>query len=118
MDKEKTGNLIREARVKRGYTQLELGTMIGVSNKTVSKWEKGESFPDVGILESLSVTLQIGINDLVVGEIRDDSNSQEEITAEVLRIAKLQKKERMKDYIRFTIGGLIIVYSIIINFFL
>lgn len=44
MDKQKTGNLIKEARVKKKYTQGELGDLLGVSNKAVSRWEIGGSF--------------------------------------------------------------------------
>lgn len=51
MDKKKTGILIREARIKKNYTQSELGDLIGVSNKAVSRWENGDSFPDIGVLE-------------------------------------------------------------------
>ncbi len=43
MDKKKTGNLIKEARVKKNYTQSELGDLLGVSNKAVSRWENGDS---------------------------------------------------------------------------
>lgn len=42
MNKEKTGELIREARIKKNYTQSELGDLLGVTNKAVSRWEKGE----------------------------------------------------------------------------
>ena len=43
MDKKKTGNLIREARQCKNYTQSELGRMLGVTNKAVSRWENGVS---------------------------------------------------------------------------
>ena len=49
MDKKKTGTLIREARIRKNYTQSELGDLIGVSNKAVSRWENGEMFPDIGV---------------------------------------------------------------------
>ena len=64
MDKEKTGMLIKEARISKGYTQAELAAIIGVSNKAVSHWENGESYPDVGLLESLSSCLGISIDSL------------------------------------------------------
>lgn len=44
MDKQKTGELIRNARIKKGYTQVELGDLIGVTNKAISRWEKGIVF--------------------------------------------------------------------------
>ena len=73
MDKKKTGNLIREARQRKNYTQSELGMMLGVTNKAVSRWENGESFPDIGVLESLSHLLELPIQDIVTGsgECRD-----------------------------------------------
>jgi hypothetical protein len=43
MNKEKTGKMIRQARIDKGYTQGELGDMIGVSNKAISRWENGVS---------------------------------------------------------------------------
>ena len=43
MDKKKTGNLIKEARMKKNYTQSELGDLLCVSNKAVSRWENGGS---------------------------------------------------------------------------
>lgn len=53
MDKQKTGELIRNARIKKGYTQVELGGLLGVTNKAISRWEKGDSFPDIGVIEEL-----------------------------------------------------------------
>lgn len=41
MDKKKTGLLIKEARIRKNYTQTELGNLIAVSNKAVSRWENG-----------------------------------------------------------------------------
>ena len=43
MDKEKSGKLIKVARMQKNYTQSELGNLLGVSNKAVSRWETGDS---------------------------------------------------------------------------
>lgn len=43
MDKAKSGKLIKEARMQKNYTQSELGNLLGVSNKAVSRWETGGS---------------------------------------------------------------------------
>ena len=99
MDKEKTGRLIKEARTKKNFTQSELGDLLGVTNKAVSRWENGESFPDVGVLENLSSVLDIRIQDIVTGEI--ESNSKEAIT-EVVRLAKLQQRERNRKMFSYT----------------
>ena len=57
MDKKKTGELIKDARQKKGYTQEDLGDILGVTNKAISRWERGESFPDVALIESIAQAL-------------------------------------------------------------
>ena len=91
MDKKKTGNLIREARQCKNYTQSELGRMLGVTNKAVSRWENGESFPDIGVLESLSHLLELPIQDIVTGERAGD---REEVAG--LREPKYSAKNSIK----------------------
>ena len=97
MDKIKTGELIREARKAKNYTQSELGDLIGVTNKAVSRWEKGESFPDIGVLESLAQVLDLKIQDLVTGEIQQiETVSTEQALAELLRQSRIQLREKKK----------------------
>ena len=111
MDKKKTGNLIREARQRKNYTQSELGRMLGVTNKAVSRWENGESFPDIGVLESLSHLLELPIQDIVTGERAGD---REEAVTEVVRLAKLQEqRKREKRILYLIVLGLLIYHCVI-----
>ena len=111
MDKKKTGNLIREARQCKNYTQSELGRMLGVTNKAVSRWENGESFPDIGVLESLSHLLELLIQDIVTGERAGD---REEAVTEVVRLAKLQEqRKREKRILYLIVLGLLIYHCVI-----
>lgn len=117
MDKKKTGTLIREARIKKNYTQSELGDLIGVSNKAVSRWENGDSFPDIGVLESLSGILGVKIQDIVVGEISadDTGRGKENIVTEVIRMARLQEKSK-RERIIYCLGGIVILlYSLFLT---
>ena len=91
MDKKKTGCLIKEARMKKNYTQNELGDLLGVTNKAVSRWENGDSFPDVGLLENLSEILDIRIQDIVTGEKTANDNSA---VRDVVRLAKMQQMDK------------------------
>ena len=93
MDKKKTGCLIKKARTKKNYTQSELGDLLGVTNKAVSRWENGDSFPDVGILENLVAVLDLRIQDIVTG---DTEIHDEFVVTEVVRVAKLQQKEKQR----------------------
>ena len=90
MDKERTGQLIKEARIKSGLTQAELGDILGVTNKAVSRWENGESFPDVGVLEALSDALHIGIEEIVTGGEQGEDVSK--TLTDLVNTVKLQKR--------------------------
>ena len=113
MNKEKTGILIKEARVRKKYTQSELGDLLGVSNKAVSRWENGESFPDIGVLENLSNILEIKIQDLVVGEVQSNNDIA---MNELVRLARLQAKSRTKEIYNCVIGLICIIYNGVIGF--
>lgn len=69
MDNKKIGSFIAERRKKKGLTQEELGEKLGVSNKTISRWENGNYMPDLSLLEPLSKELEISLNELLAGEI-------------------------------------------------
>lgn len=69
MDQEKTGLLIRELRTKQHLTQCELAEKIGVSDKAVSKWERGCGAPDVSLLPVLAESLKVDIQALLRGGI-------------------------------------------------
>lgn len=63
-----TGNTIKELRESRGLTQAELAEKIGVSSKTVSKWETAKGLPDISLLQPLAGALGISVIELMNGE--------------------------------------------------
>lgn len=69
MDYEKIGSVIRRLRREQGLTQLQLAGRIGVSHKTVSKWERGQGCPDVSLLSPLAAALGAGLENLLAGEL-------------------------------------------------
>ena len=100
MDKEKSGKLIKEARMQKNYTQSELGNLLGVSNKAVSRWETGESFPDVGILENLSSILGVSIQDVITGDKTGDKEEKDNgVVTEIVRVASLQQREKKRKLV-------------------
>ena len=68
MDRYVTGAVIRRLREKKKITQEELADMIHVSGKAVSKWETGQGFPDISLLEPLAQALDISVIELLSGE--------------------------------------------------
>lgn len=110
MNKEKTGKMIRQARINKGYTQSELGDLIGVSNKAISRWENGETFPDIGVIEPLAQMLELRIQDIITGT--KDSDQDTAIT-EVVRVAKMQGKEKMRKLIENGVAIVMLCYLLI-----
>ena len=76
MDRYVTGAVIRRLRESKKMTQEELAGKIHVSSKAVSKWETGQGFPDISLLEPLSKALDISVIELLSGEdIRNRNRS-------------------------------------------
>ena len=76
-----TGAVIKQLREKCGMTQAELGERIGVSDKTVSKWETAKGLPDISLLQPLAQTLGVSVIELMNGEPIANKN----ISANLLR---------------------------------
>lgn len=68
MDLEKIGSFLAALRKERGLTQEQLGEKIGVTNKTISRWEKGNYLPPAEMLKALSELYGVSINELLSGE--------------------------------------------------
>lgn len=84
MDTIKTGTFLAQLRREQGLTQEQLGEELGVSNKTISRWETGTYLPPVDILQLLSEKYGLTINELLCGE----------------RLTKEQYQERAEENIR------------------
>lgn len=69
MDCIKVGNLIKNLRKEKNMTQKEMAEELHISDKTVSKWERGLGCPDVSLLNALSKVLGVNIEKILVGEL-------------------------------------------------
>ena len=76
-----TGSTIRQLREGRNLTQAELAQMIGVSSKTISKWETAKGLPDISLLQPLARALGISVIELMNGEQITNRN----VSANLLR---------------------------------
>ena len=75
MDTYVTGNTIKQLREGRNLTQAELAELIGVSSKTISKWETAKGLPDVSLLQPLAQALGISLIELMNGEHITNKNT-------------------------------------------
>ncbi len=77
MDQAKIGKFIADLRKTHGLTQLQLADKLGVSDKTISRWECGKGMPELSILMPLCEILEINVNELLSGErLSQDSYPQ------------------------------------------
>ena len=81
MNQYVTGTVIRELREKNKMTQFQLAEKLGVSDKTVSKWETGKGFPDVTLLEPIANAFSISVTELISGNTIHNTN----VSANMLR---------------------------------
>lgn len=96
MDQIKIGRFIAERRKQVNLTQLQLADKLGLTDKAVSKWERGIAMPDSSIMLELCGILGITVNDLLNGEVVSMENYQkqsEEILIEMVK--EKEEKDRM-----------------------
>ena len=102
MDMVKIGLFLAELRREKALTQEQLGQLLGVTNKTVSRWERGNYLPPVEMLMSLSEFYGVTINELLSGQRLSDSQYREyaeENMKTALKESSFTLKEKM-DYFR------------------
>ncbi|MFR5875430.1 MAG: helix-turn-helix domain-containing protein [Eubacterium sp.] len=90
MDQIKTGKFIAELRKKKGLTQIQLAQTLGITDRAISKWERGKGMPDSSIMLDLCNELEITANELLNGEKIEMENYNE--IAE-MQLVEFKKKE-------------------------
>ncbi|MEG0129056.1 helix-turn-helix domain-containing protein [Clostridium sp.] len=73
MENSKCGELIQSLRKQRGMTQRDLASLLNVSDRAVSKWERGESYPEVTTLVKISDIFQVSTDELLKGPVNEES---------------------------------------------
>lgn len=76
MDSIRTGSFIASLRREKGMTQKELASLLGISDKAVSKWERGESYPEITLFPALGATLGVTADELMAGERQSHTRTE------------------------------------------
>ena len=101
-----TGKFISQKRKEKNLTQEQLAEKLGVSNKTVSKWETGKCMPDYSVVKSLCKELEISVAELMDGEAAEEKSVRtydEEQIMDLLR--RTQELEKQKN----TLYGIVLI---------
>lgn len=125
MDMQKIGRFLAELRKDKNLTQEELGEKIGVTNKTVSRWENGNYLPPVEILQILSKLYDVSINEILSGERLDTDTYKEKAEENIVtalhnstadlpeKVRKYKSEWRKKHWIELLIE-IIALFTIMI----
>lgn len=107
MNQHNIGNFIAAKRREKNLTQEQLADRLGVSNKTISKWENGKCMPDYSVIELLCKELGITLAELLDGEEKEPNSirvyDEEQVKSLLGKIQHLEKKHT------YTIGAILAV---------
>ena len=100
---------IAELRTACGMTQAELGAILNYSDKAVSKWERGESIPDVTVLAEICRVFEVSLDDMVKGPVA--VLSAEKAEAEAARASR-EAKNRFRKHVTITLMSISLVWLV------
>ena len=107
MNQKQIGRYIAEKRRIKNLTQAQLAEQLGISDKTVSKWECGRSMPDYALIQSLCETLDISVSELIEGK---EASLHERQLMELLR--RTQELERQNGILH---GVIMLIFGIAVQ---
>lgn len=102
MDTEKMGKFIAEQRKEKKMTQKELADLLDITDKAVSKWERGLSCPDISLLSTLAELLEVTTGELLNAEKTNTKKCDEPSIEEALQYANMTTKHRMQSFLRIS----------------
>ena len=119
MNQEKIGKFIACLRKEKKLTQEQLAQKLGVTSKSISRWENGKTMPDVSLFEPLCKELDITINELLSGEKIDENEYQEKFEENVLNTInyankKLDTSKNQIGIFLLVVGFLVILSAVAI----
>lgn len=115
MDQIKIGNYIRVKRKERNLTQEQLAEKLNVSNKSISRWENGKTFPDISLYQPICSVFDISISELLNGEDLTPESQEEETNKLIVRLMFTKKQLFMLKFLLSLIFGIgigLVTYSI------
>lgn len=112
MDQIKIGKFIAEERKRKGYTQKQLSEILGISDKTISKWERGNGFPEVSLLLPLCNELEITVNELLSGERVSEEDYRKKAEENMVNLVKEAQESKKKIILSAMAAGLTILAAV------
>ena len=112
MDQEKIGQFIGQLRKEKNMTQKELAAQIGVSDKTISKWETGNGLPDISSFDALCRALEINVNELLSGEKLPPEIYSEKAEENMMNLLEENQRTKKTMWLQFGFGAGLLLFGI------
>lgn len=112
MDQIKIGKFIADERKRKGYTQKQLSEKLEISDKTISKWERGNGFPEVSLLLPLCNELEITVNELLSGERLQAMDYKKKAEENMVNLVKEAQESKKKIIMSAMVSVLVIVAAV------
>lgn len=112
MDQIKIGKFIAEERKAKKYTQRELADKLSISDKTISKWERGNGFPEVSLLLPLCNELEITVNELLSGERLQATDYKKKAEENMVNLVREAQESKKKIVLSAMVAGLTIIAAV------
>ena len=109
MNQIKIGRFIADERKRKGYTQKQLSEKLGISDKTISKWERGNGFPEVSLLLPLCDELEITVNELLSGERVSEEDYRKKAEVNMVNLVREAQESKKKIILSAMVATLTIV---------
>ena len=112
MDQITIGKFIASERKRKGYTQKQLAEILGISDKTISKWERGNGFPEVSLLLPLCNELDITVNELLSGERVSEEEYRKKAEENMVNLVKEAQESKKKIILSAMVAGLALISAL------
>ena len=112
MDQIKIGKFISDERKRKGYTQKQLSEKLEISDKTISKWERGNGFPEVSLLLPLCNELEITVNELLSGERVSEEDYLKKAEENMVNLVRETQESKKKIVLSAMVAGLTIIAAV------
>ena len=108
MDQIKVGSFLKDLRREKGITQEQLAEELGVSGRTISRWETGNNMPDIGLLVEIAEYFDVSIPEIIKGERKSEDMKEEtkEVAETMSDYARAEKEQLLKSIRNMSILGL------------
>ena len=119
MDQKKIGSFLRELRKNEGLTQEQVAEKLGISSRTISRWETGAYMPDISMLVGIAEMYDVDVREIIDGERKEENMDSEvkEVAEKMADYSTMEKNNMLKWFKMMGIGTMIIsLCLIILNF--